>query len=385
MNVSASVVPAAPSTPPPPLGLLSTMAQAAAHDRERTKAPYGAVVSPVGRAAVKARQPILKRAPEQPRLESEPLATLTVIFPGHTAFEIRLGRAALVVGAGLLAATMLLAAASASVLRSSSVPVGSRLLLGQSNPFAMVAVFPTLEHSFAPEAADPGPAPPSDDLGLGTVAAASQLLAGRPLPEWVEAAGPAADAPDRLLWPVEEGWFVRGYGSGDGGYHLATDVAGELGTDVRSSAAGIVGYSGRQIRGYGNIVLIIHPGGWVTLYAHNEENLVAAGERVSAGQVIARLGSTGISRGPHVHYELMFEGRNCDPLRLFDPGVRHRNGEHTPVERVQWKATEGRPSSIGCAPRRRHPNSRHFQHEDVASIDGDHVAVAAATDEVPIH
>ena len=64
---------------------------------------------------------------------------------------------------------------------------------------------------------------------------------------------------DTLRWPVPRGWFVRGYGSGEGGYHRAVDVAGEIGSDVVAAAGGIVGYAGDQVRGYGNLILIVHP------------------------------------------------------------------------------------------------------------------------------
>ncbi|MBK8592341.1 MAG: M23 family metallopeptidase, partial [Sandaracinaceae bacterium] len=126
-----------------------------------------------------------------------------------------------------------------------------------------------------------------------------------------------------LRWPVTNGRFVRGYGSGEQGYHLAVDIAGDIGWNVRAAAPGLVGYSGDGIRGYGNIVLVIHQGGWVTLYAHNSVNFVVAGERVRAGGVLAEVGSTGISRGPHVHFEFMYAGQNCDPAELFRPGLRY--------------------------------------------------------------
>ncbi|MEZ4287710.1 MAG: M23 family metallopeptidase [Polyangiales bacterium] len=77
---------------------------------------------------------------------------------------------------------------------------------------------------------------------------------------------------------------------------------GKIGWNVRAAAPGIVGYAGDGIRGYGNTVLVIHPGGWVTMYAHNSVNFVVAGQRVDKGSILAEVGSTGISRGPHVHF-----------------------------------------------------------------------------------
>jgi murein DD-endopeptidase MepM/ murein hydrolase activator NlpD len=151
---------------------------------------------------------------------------------------------------------------------------------------------------------------------------------------------------------------VRGYGSGEGGYHLAVDIAGDIGWNVRAAAPGIVGYSGNEVTGYGNMVLLVHPGGWVTMYAHNSTNFVAAGERVPRGGILAEVGSTGISRGPHVHFELMHGGKNCDPAHLFRPGIRHGGGRLSPIERVEWTRATRRPRQVSCDRRRRHPRSR---------------------------
>jgi murein DD-endopeptidase MepM/ murein hydrolase activator NlpD len=204
-------------------------------------------------------------------------------------------------------------------------------------------------------------------LGLGTKAVASQLLGGRVRPEWVRAAvtGRQADRPPGTLrWPVANGWFVRGFGSGEGGYHQAIDIGGEMGWNVRAAAPGIVAYSGDEVPGYGNLVMLVHPGGWVTMYAHNSANYVVAGERVPAGAVLAELGSTGISRGPHVHFELMHAGQNCDPALLMRPGIRHRSGRVSPLPYTQWDSPTGRPGRVVCQPRRRHPRSRWVIHED---------------------
>lgn len=201
-------------------------------------------------------------------------------------------------------------------------------------------------------------------LGLGTVQAAGQLLHGRVQRKWIQAAGGGAPLPGSLRWPVANGWYVRGYGSGEGGYHLAVDIMGKIGWNVRTAAPGIVGYSGDGVRGFGNVVLVIHPGGWVTLYGHNSVNFVAAGEKVSRNAILAEVGSTGISRGPHVHFELIHRNKNCDPAALFRPGVRHRSGKLSAVSPATWSNPDKRPAQVRCAPRRRHPQSRWVVHED---------------------
>jgi murein DD-endopeptidase MepM/ murein hydrolase activator NlpD len=204
-------------------------------------------------------------------------------------------------------------------------------------------------------------------LGLGTRRAAKQLLHGRTKKRWIEAAGGQARFPGTLRWPVTNGWYVRGYGSGAGGYHLAVDIMGEIGWNVRSAARGIVAYSGDGIRGYGNVVMVLHPGGWVTMYAHNSVNFVVAGEKVPRGAILAEVGSTGISRGPHVHFELIYDHRNCDPATLFRPGIRHRDGDRADVPREVWRQPSRRPDEVACDRRRRHPKSRWVVHEDPES------------------
>ena len=202
-------------------------------------------------------------------------------------------------------------------------------------------------------------------LGLGSREVARDLLHGRVRAQWSRAAG-GRTLPGSLRWPVSNGWYVRGFGSGEGGYHLAVDIMGRIGWNVRAAAAGIVAYAGDEVPGYGNIVLVVHPGGWVTMYAHNSANTVVAGQRVPAGGIVGEVGSTGISRGPHVHFELMFDGRNCDPAPLFRPGVRHRDGHFSPLPRMSWTDANARPERVQCHPRRRHPNSRWVVHESYA-------------------
>lgn len=120
--------------------------------------------------------------------------------------------------------------------------------------------------------------------------------------------------------PVKKGWISSLYGrrtdpfTGKKTYHRGIDFAGKRGTEVHAVAAGVVKRA-RKTAGYGNLVEIRHPDGFTTLYAHNQENLVKAGDVVSKGQQIALLGSTGRSSGPHVHFEVHKDGKIVDPRR----------------------------------------------------------------------
>jgi murein DD-endopeptidase MepM/ murein hydrolase activator NlpD len=192
-------------------------------------------------------------------------------------------------------------------------------------------------------------------LGLGSVRAAGALLHGRDDARWTRAAERVGRVPGSLKWPVARGWFVRGYGSGAGGYHKAIDIMGRTGWNVRAAAAGVVGYSGDQVPGFGNMVMVVHAGGFVTLYAHNSVNFVVPGEEVRRGTILAEVGSTGRSQGPHVHFELIVRGQNCDPGPLLRPGVRHRSGKVARLDYTRWKNPSKPPAEVRCAKRTRHP------------------------------
>lgn len=91
------------------------------------------------------------------------------------------------------------------------------------------------------------------------------------------------------------------------------DIAAPSGTPVAAARAGTVTFAGR-LGSYGNLVRLEHPGGSESWYAHNRELLVAVGERVERGRIIATVGSTGLSTGPHLHFEIRERGRPIDPL-----------------------------------------------------------------------
>src|SRR5579862_8616533 len=96
-------------------------------------------------------------------------------------------------------------------------------------------------------------------------------------------------------------------------FHKGVDFAGNLGSDVVAVAAGVVTWAGER-SGYGKLIEINHGDGYSTRYAHNERTLVAVGQTVKRGEAIALMGSTGHSTGPHVHFEVLHNGRQVDPL-----------------------------------------------------------------------
>jgi murein DD-endopeptidase MepM/ murein hydrolase activator NlpD len=120
--------------------------------------------------------------------------------------------------------------------------------------------------------------------------------------------------------PVKAGWISSFFGrrsdpmSGNQSMHKGIDFAGKYGADVVAVSDGVV-ISSRKRSGFGNTVEIRHGDGYMTRYAHNQKNLVSVGEQVKQGQLIAHLGSTGRSTGPHVHFEVWRDGRVVDPSR----------------------------------------------------------------------
>lgn len=96
--------------------------------------------------------------------------------------------------------------------------------------------------------------------------------------------------------------------------HTGIDIAAKTGTPVKASEAGVVLHSG-WLGGYGKCVIIDHGGGYSTLYGHNSTLLVSAGQAVSKGFIIAKAGSTGVSTGPHVHFEVRIKGTPQDPRK----------------------------------------------------------------------
>ncbi|MEM6251984.1 MAG: peptidoglycan DD-metalloendopeptidase family protein [Cyanobacteria bacterium P01_D01_bin.156] len=114
------------------------------------------------------------------------------------------------------------------------------------------------------------------------------------------------EAPDYFngyIWPTR-GTLTSGYGWRWGRMHRGIDVAGPVGTPIVSAAAGVVERAGWNSGGYGNLVEVRHADGSMTRYAHNSRIVVRPGQRVSQGQHIADMGSTGYSTGPHLHFEV---------------------------------------------------------------------------------
>jgi murein DD-endopeptidase MepM/ murein hydrolase activator NlpD len=120
--------------------------------------------------------------------------------------------------------------------------------------------------------------------------------------------------------PLIGGWISSHFGyrtdpfTGHGAFHAGVDFAGPSGSRVIAVGPGVVSYSGWK-QGYGNVVEITHPTGYVTRYGHNSRNLVRVGQAVQKNDAIAVIGSTGRSTGTHVHFEVLRDGNVLNPMK----------------------------------------------------------------------
>lgn len=141
----------------------------------------------------------------------------------------------------------------------------------------------------------------------------------QPAQQMVDTQQPAQEAGSLTFrWPVK-GRVISGYGSKPGGLrNEGINIAVPEGTDVRAAEAGVVAYAGNELKGYGNLVLIRHEGGWVTAYAHNKDLFVKRGDTVKRGDVISKAGQTGSVSSPQVHFEVRKGATAMDPMRFLN-------------------------------------------------------------------
>ena len=121
--------------------------------------------------------------------------------------------------------------------------------------------------------------------------------------------------------PVNSGWLSSYFGkrtdpfTGKPANHTGVDFAGKMGAEIIAVADGVVTWSADRF-GYGIMVEINHGNGYATRYAHNSENLVAVGDEVRKGQVVALMGETGRATGPNLHFEVLHNGRRVNPVKF---------------------------------------------------------------------
>ena len=159
-------------------------------------------------------------------------------------------------------------------------------------------------------------------MGVGKTAvgktagtAPKSLPAGRSRPPPPAVPQPPRASGKGFIWPVK-GRVISGFGAKAKGLRNdGINIAAKRGAPVIASENGVVAYAGNELRGFGNLLLIKHSGGWVTAYAHNDKMLVKRGDKVRKGQKVATVGSTGSVKNPQLHFELRHGRKPTDPRK----------------------------------------------------------------------
>ncbi len=116
-----------------------------------------------------------------------------------------------------------------------------------------------------------------------------------------------------FIWPVE-GKISDLFREAESKNHQGIDISSPLGTPIKASNAGKVIYSNNGIKGYGNLIILRHSEEYVSIYAHNQVNLVEEGMWAEKGQIIGKVGQTGRATGPHLHFEIRKNNKPLDPF-----------------------------------------------------------------------
>jgi lipoprotein NlpD len=122
----------------------------------------------------------------------------------------------------------------------------------------------------------------------------------------------------KFAWPVANGTVTSGFGERGHSFHDGIDISAPVGTPVLAAQDGDVIYSD-VLRGYGNVIIVRHAGGFATVYAHNQTNRVREHQRVRKGDVIGTVGDTGRTSGANLHFEVRQDNVACDPLEFLPP------------------------------------------------------------------
>jgi murein DD-endopeptidase MepM/ murein hydrolase activator NlpD len=175
-------------------------------------------------------------------------------------------------------------------------------------PVKTAAATPGLKPSVS---APPAPAFAAQPSKASTMADADNVKTAALKVDPAPAAEPAGPS---FRWPVR-GRVISAYGSkSSGSSNDGINLAVPEGTEVKASDDGVVAYSGSELKGFGNLVLIRHSNGWVTAYAHNSALNVKRGDTVRRGQIIAKSGATGSVSSPQLHFEVRKGAKTVDPL-----------------------------------------------------------------------
>ena len=216
----------------------------------------------------------------------------------------------------------------AELARANKLNPSARLKLGTrlTVPGARTAeVAPPAPQPLAAQSIATTPVPTTSRVALAAVPQQSVRLAqANPAPDPVDVSPPtvkpseATGALPTFRWPVR-GKVITGYGAKTNGKaNDGINLAVPEGTPIKAAEDGVVAYSGNELKGYGNLVLVRHSNGYVTAYAHASELLVKRGDTIKRGQVIAKSGQSGEVGSPQLHFEIRKGSQPVDPLQFLN-------------------------------------------------------------------
>jgi murein DD-endopeptidase MepM/ murein hydrolase activator NlpD len=222
----------------------------------------------------------------------------------------------------------------ASIARRNHISVAELSRANKLEPSAKLKLGTKLTVPVKTAAAAPAPAAPVAAQPVATLPApgtrmaaaqpqSARLAQANPTPEETEAEAPAkaseaTGALPTFRWPVR-GKVIAGYGAKTNGKsNDGINLAVPEGTPVKAAEDGVVAYSGNELKGYGNLILIRHSNGYVTAYAHASELLVKRGDTIKRGQVIAKSGQSGEVGSPQLHFEIRKGSTPVDPLQFLN-------------------------------------------------------------------
>ena len=203
--------------------------------------------------------------------------------------------------------------AKAEIPVAKAVSAKAEALVAKVAPAKSAKPVPVKTASLSPAVATEAPAVvpvKAAAVPVKTAAVAVQAAAKQPDPAPAAPAAPVTDAAGspEFRWPAH-GRIIQGFKNGNDGINIAVPE----GTSVKAAETGTVAYAGSELKGYGNLVLIRHPNGYVTAYANNGELDVKRGDQVKRGQVIAKSGQSGNVSSPQLHFELRKGSQPVDP------------------------------------------------------------------------
>ena len=293
----------------------------------RIKPPYavhsGQVLRIPGSASAALPEPTRKTVAEAPRTVETPVKARHTMAAARSLHEVGSGDTLFSLGRKYGVSPYTIADAN-GLSHTTQLHLGQKVKIpgASGTPFAMKqADKVTPAKKLAAVETDASAAPSTTAKPVRTAEAlpkadaTEDVAAPAPQPEKMAEVPPADNAAAGMRWPVR-GKVISNFGSKPNGLkNEGINISVPEGTSVRAADSGVVAYAGNELKGYGNLVLIRHEGGYVTAYAHAKELFVKRGDTVKRGDVIAKAGQTGSVSSPQLHFEVRKGATALDPMK----------------------------------------------------------------------